>query len=290
MNIHHLELFYYVARYGGIAEAVRKMPYGIQQPAVSVQLLQLEKSLGTTLFRRRPFELTKAGQELYASAEPFFSGTEAIASRIRGDNETHIRIGASQTVLRDYLPKVLGAVRRKVPNLRVTLREGYPHDLLEAVAENEIDVAITAVEARVPAPLRKTVLAKLRPQLLFQKSASDAEVREVLAPTGSRPPLIALPPGEPVCRLFQAELKRRRIEWLPSLEVSSLDLVATYVREGFGAGLSIEAPNHATANLRAVVLEDFPVITLAAVWRQLISPAARCFVETLSTEAAALRK
>ena len=58
MNIHHLELFYYVARHGGIAEAVRKMPYGIQQPAISVQLIQLEKSLGTTLFRRRPFQLT----------------------------------------------------------------------------------------------------------------------------------------------------------------------------------------------------------------------------------------
>ena len=33
MNIHHLELFYYVAKFGGISEAVRNMPYGIQQPA-----------------------------------------------------------------------------------------------------------------------------------------------------------------------------------------------------------------------------------------------------------------
>ena len=37
MNIHHLELFYYVARHGGISEAVRNMPYGIQQPAISGQ-------------------------------------------------------------------------------------------------------------------------------------------------------------------------------------------------------------------------------------------------------------
>ena len=41
-NLHHLELFYYVAKYGGITPAVRKMPYGIQQPAVSGQMLQLE--------------------------------------------------------------------------------------------------------------------------------------------------------------------------------------------------------------------------------------------------------
>ncbi|MDB6037055.1 MAG: benM 1, partial [Verrucomicrobiales bacterium] len=58
MNIHHLELFYYVARNRGISEAVRKMPYGIQQPALSVQIFQLEQSLGKTLFQRRPFQLT----------------------------------------------------------------------------------------------------------------------------------------------------------------------------------------------------------------------------------------
>ena len=43
MNIHHLELFYYVARHGGITEAVRNIPYGIQQPAVSGQVAQLEE-------------------------------------------------------------------------------------------------------------------------------------------------------------------------------------------------------------------------------------------------------
>src|SRR5205085_12276845 len=65
MNIHHLELFYYVARHGGIMEAVRNIPYGIQQPAVSGQVAQLEEQLGVTLFQRRPFSLTPAGKKLY---------------------------------------------------------------------------------------------------------------------------------------------------------------------------------------------------------------------------------
>ena len=58
MNIHHLELFYFVARHGGIAAAVRNIPYGIQQPAVSSQIAKLEESLGTKLFQRRPFALS----------------------------------------------------------------------------------------------------------------------------------------------------------------------------------------------------------------------------------------
>src|ERR1700677_3058512 len=60
MNVHHLELFYYVAKHGGISEAVRKMPYGIQQSAISSQILQLEETLGLKLFQRRPFNLTPA--------------------------------------------------------------------------------------------------------------------------------------------------------------------------------------------------------------------------------------
>jgi DNA-binding transcriptional LysR family regulator len=72
MNIHHLELFYFVAKHGGIAAAVRNIPYGIQQPAVSGQIAKLEESLGTKLFQRRPFALSPAGLELFEFIKPFF--------------------------------------------------------------------------------------------------------------------------------------------------------------------------------------------------------------------------
>lgn len=50
VNLHHLELFYYVAKAKGISQAVKIIPYGIQQPAVSQQLMKLEDSLGVKLF------------------------------------------------------------------------------------------------------------------------------------------------------------------------------------------------------------------------------------------------
>ena len=54
LNIHHLELFYYVAKHGGIMAAVRNIPYGIQQPAVSGQILQFRTLRRTSL--SNPFE------------------------------------------------------------------------------------------------------------------------------------------------------------------------------------------------------------------------------------------
>jgi DNA-binding transcriptional LysR family regulator len=108
MNVHHLELFYYVARHGGIMPAVRNIPYGIQQPAVSSQIAQLEEFLGATLFHRRPFALTPEGEKLFEFIQPFFSNLEKVADELQGGQARHIRIGASTIVLREHLPSCSG--------------------------------------------------------------------------------------------------------------------------------------------------------------------------------------
>ena len=96
MNVHHLELFYYVARYGGISSAVRHMPYGIQQPAVSAQILRLEKDLGVKLFDRQPFRLTPAGQELMEFVDPFFSNLDEIGQKLVRHAPTVVRRNAKR--------------------------------------------------------------------------------------------------------------------------------------------------------------------------------------------------
>ena len=48
-NLHHLELFYHVARHGGITAAARSMPYGIQQPAISGQISVTTWALSRTI-------------------------------------------------------------------------------------------------------------------------------------------------------------------------------------------------------------------------------------------------
>ena len=114
--------------------AVRNIPYGIQQPAVSAQVAQLEEFLGVTLFQRRPFALTPAGEKLFAFIQPFFSNLGKIAAEFQGGQARHFRIGASTIVLRDHLPKLLQGVRKKFPGLKLSLREGYPAQLEELLA------------------------------------------------------------------------------------------------------------------------------------------------------------
>ena len=122
MNIHHLELFYFVAKYEGITAAVRKMPYGIQQPAVSGQILQLERDLGVKLFNRRPFALTPAGNELYDFLYPFFSRLGDMEACLKGEESRHLRIAASASAIRNHFPDLLGEMRTEKPDCASGLR------------------------------------------------------------------------------------------------------------------------------------------------------------------------
>jgi DNA-binding transcriptional LysR family regulator len=110
MNIHHLELFYYVARHPGIVAAVRNMPYGIRWPVLSGQLARLQESLGTTLFNRRPLALLCAGKELFEFIRAFFDQLDHVGEPIRGRSAHHRRVAGRAVVVHDHVPEILPQV------------------------------------------------------------------------------------------------------------------------------------------------------------------------------------
>lgn len=290
MNVHHLELFYYVAKHGGISQAVRNMPYGIQQPAVSGQILQLEEFLGLTLFQRRPFALTSAGQELFGFIEPFFGNLESLTAKLQGGMAHHIRIGASEIVLRDHVPVLLQVLREKFPTLKIALRESSQPQLEEWLAAGEIDLAITVVQKKPTAGLQGEELIQLPPVLLVPKKSPFQAAEEIWKQDRITQPLICLPANEILCKNFQQRLARLGVDWFPSVEVTSLDLVATYVMYGYGIGLALQVPGvKLPAGVRVLPLPDFPGLSVGTLWRGKPGPLTRMFVEELRKRAAAMQ-
>jgi DNA-binding transcriptional LysR family regulator len=287
VNVHHLELFYYVARHGGISEAVRKIPYGIQQPAVSAQIIQLERTLGAKLFQRRPFELTPAGARLYAFIEPFFGELLKVAAEIQGKAARFIRIGASGPVLRHHLPRALRQVREALPGLTLSLSDGYAPQLIQMVKSDEIDLAITALQDPISglesAALISLPLALLVPKTSRLRSADELWARDL------DEPLITLPADDGIARNFQHGLHARGLDWPPGLVVSTLELIETYVAEGFGFGATVVVPGvQLGAGLRHLPLAGFEPLTIGAVWRNGSSPLVPVFVEILEKYAKSL--
>lgn len=289
MNIHHLELFYYVARHGGISEAARHMPYGIQQSAISGQIIQLEDFLGVPLFHRRPFSLTPAGQELYIFIRPFFDNLNRMAEKLRGGASQHLRIAASEIVLRDHLPGILHGLRKLFSKLKVTLREGYEPQVIVWLQRQEVDVAICLLgTSRPPKGVNVIPLFRLPLVLLVPKSSKLQSAEELWQLDRIEEPLITVPSNEPICRAFQAGLARLKVDWFSSIEVSTVELVQTYVANGYGIGVTVRVPKMKYhPQVRLLPLPGFDLVPFGILWQGRRNPVLDALFE--ACKAAALK-
>jgi DNA-binding transcriptional LysR family regulator len=260
--------------------AVRNIPYGIQQPAISAQVAQLEEFLGVTLFQRRPFALTPPGERLYAFVQPFFSNLDKMAADLQGGQARQFRIGASTIVLRDHMPQLLTGVRKKFPGLKILLREGFPAQLENLLAGDEVDLVLTMIERKPAAGLQSLVLLELPLVLLVEKSSRFKTAEELWALDKIVEPLICLPGHETMTKNFQARLAELNVEWFPAIEASSADLVEGYVANGLGIGLSVNVPGKLLPkNVRALPLAGFPGAIVGALWRGKKTPLLDAFLD-----------
>jgi len=268
MNIHHLELFYYVAKHGGISEAVRNMPYGIQQPAISGQVIQLEEFLGVTLFHRRPFSLTPQGKELYDFIRPFFDNLTPMAEKLQGGISQHLRIAASEIMLRDHLPPMLQELQKQFPKLKVTLREGYDPEVINWLQQQEIDLAICLLGARPPAGINVIPMFKMPLVLLVPKRSKLTSAEELWQRDRIEESLITVPSNEPIRRSFQEGLTKLKVDWFSGIEVSTVEMVQTYVANGYGIGVTVRVPKMKYhPQVRLLPLEGFEAVTFGVLWQ-----------------------
>ena len=283
MNVHHLELFYYVAKYEGITSAVRKMPYGIQQPAVSGQLLQLEKSLGVKLFNRRPFSLTTAGDELYDHVYPFFSRLGDVEQRLKGEESKHLRIAASASVLRHHLPELLADMRDSMPELRLTLRNVEPSDVQEVLVRQQADLAVSVIHSRMSEGINAIELLSLPLALMVPKKHPAKKLEDLLEDNNGvvtpKLPLVGLPSYEEISQIFLKEVDRRRMHWPVAVEVDSLDAVKHFVSCDFGAGITVRIPGvDIPKGMKLIDLEGFPPLVIGILHQGGLKPIAKKFL------------
>lgn len=285
MNVHHLELFYYVAKHGGISAAVRNFPYGIQQPAVSGQIRQLEEDTGTKLFERTPFRLTPAGEKLFEHVRPFFENLDGIAAQLKGIAEPALRLGGAELVLRDHVPAVMKCVRANNPNMRLSLHSGVQAQVEDWLRNGQIDLAITSAGPRPPARLRQLPLLRIPLVLLVNRTAPWKTAEELWAQKNVPARLVAQPANTAFMLSFQRDLKRRRIVWPQALEATSVELVWRYVADGEGYGVvnKVALASLKGREVRVLPLDDFEPMTMAALWRGEPSPLIRAVIEEMRT-------
>jgi DNA-binding transcriptional LysR family regulator len=268
VNVRHLELFYHVVRNQGISRAVGRMPFGIQQPALSEQIKLLEDHMGGTLFERQPFRLTAMGQDLYAFARPFFEDLERVVPRLRNRSRPLLRVASDETMIQQYVGPVLQVMRRLQPETRLTLSSGAGDRLIQSLREGEVDMVITAIDGHRPHGLAYQHIATRRLVLIVERKASIRAADTFWEQTQIVAPLISPCSSDGISQVFQRGLKRGSIEWSPQIVASSVGSVAPCVASGAGVGVTLGVPyliQH--PKVRALPLDGFDVVTIAAIWR-----------------------
>lgn len=287
VNVHHLELFYYVAKHGGISAAVRNIPYGIQQPAVSGQMGKLEEEVGTKLFERSPFRLTVAGEKLFAHVQPFFENLGTVATSLREATKPELRLAGAELILRDHLPGVLSELRKQFPGLKLSLRTmGFQSEVMSWLRDGAIDLAFAPLGPKPLPQLRQLPLARFPLVLQVPAKSGVKSAEELWTRKKISEPLISLQENSTVSQGFQRDLKRRGVVWPQTLEATSLDLVSRYVANGDGMGVNVlAAPGVRTPGVRLLPLKDFSPVTVGALWRGELTPLNRAMLEAVRSYA-----
>jgi DNA-binding transcriptional LysR family regulator len=242
INLHHLELFYYVAEAEGISNAVKVIPYSIQQPAISQQVVSLEKHLGVKLFERRPFELTDAGRVLLAVMAPFMEKLATIEDELQDLQRQRLRIGCASLIADHYIPQLLPSLMEQHPNLMPVIKEIEGRSPYRELMSGELDVVISSE----PIPRSKKLFYEPLisiPYVIVVKK--DSELQETF--TWSETCLdsmrwVALQEDSHSMQILRQEMKKYGCAPVYGALTNTMSTALKYIKMGLGAGFMIRPP------------------------------------------------
>jgi LysR family hydrogen peroxide-inducible transcriptional activator len=153
LTLRQLRAFDAVARLGHFGRAAEVC--AVSQPALSVQVRELERELGLRLIERRRdgARLTEDGREIARRAADLLDrmrGLEDAARRRRGPPSGPLRLGVIPTVAPYLLPGLIARLRAAAPDMDLRIREATTDHLLGALSAGEIDVALAALPLTRP--------------------------------------------------------------------------------------------------------------------------------------------
>lgn len=263
MNRNHLALFYAVAEHGGFSRAAEKLL--ISQPAVSLQVADLESALGVKLFDRLPrgVRLTEAGQLLFSFARRIANleeEAERAIRELRGLERGRLLIGASLTVGSYVLPPVMGQFRKRHPGIELVLEIANTHEVQRRLSEGLLDVALTegfvdAEELESEAFAEDELVAIAPPDhplLAAKKRVTAAEL--------CQQPLIFRERGSGTREVIEHALSTKKLNPTPVMSLGSTEAIKAAV--ACGMGLAIVSALAIPTELKAGTLAVLPLADL----------------------------
>ena len=234
MNFRQLRTLATVLDRGSFAAAGDRI--GLSHAAVSVQMNQLESSLGVELFdrSRRPVELTTDGIRIARIAREVLEKIDHLRDEASGTSPTgSVSIGFIPTCVHYLLPLILESMRESFPQLQVSVKSGLSSELASAVIARELDYAlVTTPQVEMP-ELEITPIATEPFYVIGPVGTGLSSAAELLRSL----PYIAFNKRTWVGQHIAARLQQRGIHIDASIEIDSLEAIENLVARGFGVSI-----------------------------------------------------
>jgi LysR family transcriptional regulator, hydrogen peroxide-inducible genes activator len=280
MNVTLRQLRYFdaLARHGHFGRAAEAC--AISQPALSMQIREMEQALGGALLERsaRQVALTQFGEELIQRVRDILRSVDELADFARASQDRlagRLRVGMIPTIAPYLLPKVIENLARLHPELDIHVRETLTPKLIKEVAEGRLDTAIVALPVSEPS---LTEVALFTENFLLVRPGEDKGTPVPSSEMLREMRLLLLEEGH--CFRDQA-LSFCNMQSSPPREVldaSSLSTLVQMVGAGIGVTLIPEMAVAVETRSAPVSVARFknpqPSRTIGMVWRK-TSPLAR---------------
>ena len=143
-TLRQMKVFQVVAEQLNYTRAARELH--LSQPAVSMQVKQLEDAVGLPLFEHtgKKIQLTEAGREIYQYARTLFQTfeeMEEVIAAMKGLGTGHLNIAVASTV-NYFAPRLLAAFSRDYPGIDLHLDVANRERLIGLLKANEIDIVL----------------------------------------------------------------------------------------------------------------------------------------------------
>ena len=264
ITLRQLRIFEAVAKHSSISRAASELH--LTQPAVSMQIKQLEEQIGLPLIDQigKRLFLTEAGHELRGHAQKIaasMADLNAAMDQFRDLERGMLRLAVVSTA-NYFLPPLIANFHEKYPGVRISLNVENREAVLAALADNRTDLAITG---RPPGGV-DVVAQRFMDNPLVVIAAPDhklaAESHVPAAQLGEET-LVIREPGSGTRAAMERFFSDLGVEYRPGCELSTNEAIKQAVQAGLGLGIvpvqTIELELKA-GRLAVLPVEGFPII------------------------------
>jgi LysR family transcriptional regulator, carnitine catabolism transcriptional activator len=239
MTLRQLRAFVVVARFSSFTRAADLLH--LTQPALTVQIRQLEQALGVKLFDRstRAVELTRIGRELLPALERLLGECDAIVVSTREMATMRygiVRIAALPSVAATVLPPLIARFKQRHPHIRITVRDSVGERINAMVREEIVDFGIGS-DVEPDAELETVPLFEDEMRAVVPASHPLGKQTEVILDRLIEEPLILMDAGSSVRSLVDRAFADRGHLAVPAYEVTYMSTAIGLVRAGLGIAI-----------------------------------------------------